>query len=105
MSKVFVLDTNKQPLDPIHSGKARMLLSQGKAAVFRRNPFTLILKPEALNPEEIEPQGVKIDPGANGTELAIVNDSSGETAEVSTGERHEDKGDGEGREDGEDFDP
>lgn len=38
MSKVFVLDTNKQPLNPIHPGRARMLLSQGKAAVFRRYP-------------------------------------------------------------------
>ena len=94
MSKVFVLDTNKQPLNPIHPGRARMLLSQGKAAVFRRYPFTLILKEEAsvsvsyeqsahaevrtvLNPK-VEPLRVKIDPGAKTTGLAIVNDSTGE---------------------------
>ena len=35
MSKVFVLDTNKQPLDPVHPGRARILLTQGKAAVFQ----------------------------------------------------------------------
>ena len=51
MSKVFVLDTNKQPLNPIHSGRARMLLSQGKAAVFRRYPFTVILNKEVVNPK------------------------------------------------------
>ena len=77
MSKVFVLDTNKQPLNPIHPGRARMLLSQGKAAVLRRYPFTLILKEEVLN-SKVEPLRVKIDPGAKNTGLAIVNDSTGE---------------------------
>ncbi len=76
MSKVFVLDTNKQPLNPIHAGRARMLLSQGKAAVFRRYPFTLILLKEVLNPK-VEQLRVKIDPGAKTTGLAIVNDNNG----------------------------
>ena len=39
----FVLDTTKKPLDPIHPGKARLLLKQLKAAVFRFYPFTIIL--------------------------------------------------------------
>ena len=43
MSKVFVLDTNKQPLNPVHPGRARLLLKQGKAAVYRRYPFTIRL--------------------------------------------------------------
>jgi len=43
MSKVFVLDTNKTPLEPIHPGRARQLLKEEKAAVYRRYPFTLIL--------------------------------------------------------------
>jgi len=77
VSKVFVLDTNKQPLKPIHSGRARMLLSQGKAAVFRRYPFTVILKKEVVNPK-VESLRVKIDPGAKTTGLALVNDSTGE---------------------------
>ncbi|MGD2183673.1 RNA-guided endonuclease IscB [Lusitaniella coriacea] len=81
MSKVFVLDTNKQPLNPIHPGRARMLLSKGKAAVFRRYPFTLILKQEVLNPQ-IEPLRVKIDPGAKTTGLAFVNDNTGEVVWV-----------------------
>jgi 5-methylcytosine-specific restriction endonuclease McrA len=81
VSKVFVLDTNKQPLNPIHPGRARMLLSQGKAAVFRRYPFTVILKEEVLNPKT-EPLRVKIDPGAKTTGLAIVNDNTGEVVWV-----------------------
>ena len=81
MSKVFVLDTNKQPLNPIHPGRARMLLSQGKAAVFRYYPFTLILKQEVLNPQ-VEPLRVKIDPGAKITGLAIVSNSTGEVVWV-----------------------
>ncbi len=81
MSKVFVLDTNKQPLNPIHSGRARMLLSQGKAAVFRRYPFTIIHKQEALNPQ-VEPLRVKLDPGAKATGLAVINDRTGEVVWV-----------------------
>lgn len=77
MSKVFVLDTNKKPLNPIHPGRARMLLTHGKAAVFRRYPFTIILKQEVANPE-LQPLRLKIDPGAKTTGMAIVNDNTGE---------------------------
>ena len=44
MSHVFVLDTEKRPLSPCHPARARKLLTEGKAAVFRRYPFTIILK-------------------------------------------------------------
>ncbi|MFB2918271.1 RNA-guided endonuclease IscB [Aerosakkonema sp. BLCC-F2] len=71
------MNANKQPLNPIHPGRARMLLSQGKAAVFRRYPFTIIRKEEVLNPD-VEPLRIKIDPGAKTTGLAVVNDSTGE---------------------------
>ena len=77
MSKVFVLDTNKRPLDPVHPGRARMLLSTGKAAVFRRYPFTLILKQEVHSPT-VQPLRLKIDPGSKITGMAIVNDASSE---------------------------
>ena len=40
----FVLDTNKRPLDPVHPARARKLLSNGEAAVFRRYPFTIIAR-------------------------------------------------------------
>src|SRR5205085_5196699 len=77
MSKVFVLDTNKQPLDPVHSGRARLLLKAGKAAVYRRFPFTLILKRAVAHPT-LHPLHVKVDPGSNVTGIALVNDASGE---------------------------
>jgi RRXRR protein len=38
VSKVFVLDSYYQPLDPVHPGWARLLLKQGKASVYRRFP-------------------------------------------------------------------
>ena len=40
VSYVFVLDTTKRPLDPVHPGWARKLLSTGQAAVWRHYPFT-----------------------------------------------------------------
>ncbi|WP_218576607.1 RRXRR domain-containing protein [Desulfobacter latus] len=35
---VFVLDTNKKPQNPVHPAKARVLLTEGKTAVFRQFP-------------------------------------------------------------------
>jgi RRXRR protein len=63
LSNVFVLDTKKQPLNPVHPGRARLLLSSGKAAVFKRYPFTIILKREVQSPM-VEPLRLKIDPGS-----------------------------------------
>jgi 5-methylcytosine-specific restriction endonuclease McrA len=77
MSKVFVLDTNKQPLDPVHPGRARLLLTQGKAAVFRHYPFTIILS-EAVSKPQVHGLRLKIDPGSKTTGLALVNDATGE---------------------------
>ena len=77
MQKVFVLDTNRQPLSPCHAARARQLLRQGKAAVYRRYPFTIILKREVPEPDP-QPLRLKIDPGSKITGLAIVNDNTGE---------------------------
>ena len=77
MSKVFVLDTNKQPLNPVRPGYARLLLTQGKAAVFKRYPFTIILKTVVEYPV-LEPLRIKIDPGSKMTGLALLNDATGE---------------------------
>ena len=63
MSHVFVVDTNKRPLNPIHPGQARWLLTSGKAAVFRRYPFTVILKCAVASPEGA-PLRIKLDPGS-----------------------------------------
>ena len=77
MSYAFVLDTNKQPLNPVHPGWARKLLSSGRAAVYKRYPFTIILK-AAVPDAEIQPLRLKIDPGSRTTGLAIVNDDTGD---------------------------
>jgi 5-methylcytosine-specific restriction endonuclease McrA len=74
MSKVFVVDTDKKPLNPIHPGQARQLLRNKKAAVFRRFPFTIVLK-ESCPYLPIQPLRIKIDPGAKTTGIAIVNDA------------------------------
>jgi RRXRR protein len=77
MSKVFVLDTNKQPLDPVHPGHARLLLKRGRAAVWRRFPFTIILNCAVTSPH-VEPLRIKLDPGSKTTGIAVLNDASGE---------------------------
>lgn len=48
VSKVFLLDTEKRPLDPVHPAQARQLLRNGKASVFTHFPFTIILKESDL---------------------------------------------------------
>ena len=70
---VFVLDANKQPLNPCHPAKARKLLKQSKAAIWRKAPFTIILvkeiEPENLPQEEVT---LKIDYGSKNTGMAIM---------------------------------
>ena len=77
MSQVFVLDATKRALNPVHPGRARLLLKQGKAAVYRRYPFTIILK-RAVEHPALDRLRVKVDPGSHTTGLAVVNDASGE---------------------------
>lgn len=76
MSYVFVVDTNKKPLSPVHPGEARFLLTRGKAAVLKRFPFTIVLTREGDQPQ-VEPLRVKLDPGSKTTGIAVVNDQSG----------------------------
>ena len=71
-NKVFLLDTEKQPLNPISPRQARKLLEKGKAGVFPRFPFTLILKRSVQSPK-IYPLTLKIDPGSKQTGLAILS--------------------------------
>jgi 5-methylcytosine-specific restriction endonuclease McrA len=51
-----------------------MLLSSGKAAVFRRYPFTIILKRQVGNPA-LHLLRLKIDPGSKTTGIAIASDT------------------------------
>lgn len=68
---VFVLDTNFKPLTPCKPSMARKLLDAGKAAVFRRYPFVIILNKEVdATPESL---ALKIDPGSKTTGIALVD--------------------------------
>ena len=69
--RVFVLNKNRQPLDPCKPVRARILLSSGKAKVYRRYPLTIILTEEIKQPITHNHQ-LKIDPGAKTSGLAII---------------------------------
>ncbi len=70
MHRVLVLDTNKQPLMPCHPARARQLLKAGKAAVYRRYPFTMVLRER--DGGATQPVSLKLDPGSKTTGLALV---------------------------------
>ncbi|MEG4485996.1 RNA-guided endonuclease IscB [Microcoleus sp. D2_18a_B4] len=72
---VFLIDATKTPMNPIHPAHADKLLKTGKAAVFRRFPFTLILKREVENIITY-PIKLKIDPGSQFTGMALVNNQN-----------------------------
>jgi 5-methylcytosine-specific restriction endonuclease McrA len=71
---VFVIDQNKQPLNPITPKRARELLTKQKATVFRMYPFCIILKYPVENPTP-KPLTIKLDPGSKFTGLAILDDN------------------------------
>ena len=71
MNQVFVLDTKLRPQPMINPATARQLLSNKLAAVYRRNPFTIVLKCEMPSCETSSE--VRIDPGSKFTGLAIVS--------------------------------
>jgi 5-methylcytosine-specific restriction endonuclease McrA len=75
--RVAVLDTTRKPLAPTPPRRARLLLKSGKAAVFRRYPFTLILKREVVGVQTPDLR-LKVDPGSKTTGVAIVHQDTGE---------------------------
>ena len=54
--------------------RAKELLDKSKAAVFRRYPFTIVLKRAVVNPV-VPPCRLKIDPGSQTTGLAILQEN------------------------------
>lgn len=68
---IFVIDSNKKPLDMCHPAKARKLLRDGRAAIYRKEPFTIILKKEAACDVE-KTYRLKIDYGSRHTGVAIL---------------------------------
>jgi len=71
---VFVISADKKPLDMCHPAKARKLLRDGKAAIYRKEPFTIILKKKTEEPAE-KNYRLKIDYGSRHTGLAILKNS------------------------------
>jgi hypothetical protein len=72
MQRVFVLDKNREPLMPCHPARARKLLKNGRARVFRRYPFTIILTDREGG--DVQPVALKVDPGSRTSGLALVAD-------------------------------
>ena len=70
MSRVFVLSANKTPLMPCFPARARELLRRGKAKVFRRVPFTIILTQRQHG--EVQPVEAKGDPGSKTSGVVLV---------------------------------
>jgi len=68
--RVFVLDTNRKPLMPCHPARARRLLKTGRASVFRKTPFTIIIHDR--DGGETQDTELRIDPGSKATGCALV---------------------------------
>jgi len=75
--RVFVLDQNLKPLDPCHPARARELLQKGRAKVFKRFPFTIVLQDKTIEDSIIHSHRIKIDPGSKVTGIAIVQEETG----------------------------
>ena len=69
---VFVIDQNKQPLNPVPPARARELLNKQKGSVFRQYPFTIILKHVVCSPNT-KTLSLKIDPGSKCTGIALLD--------------------------------
>lgn len=77
MQRVFVLSSDRQPLDPCHPARARKLLQKGRASVFRHQPFTIILHDRTAAESTTHPHRVKLDPGSRVSGIALVRDDTG----------------------------
>lgn len=76
LQRAFVLSSDRKPLDPCHPARARKLLKAGKAAVFRRYPFTVILKERTEAESITHGHRIKLDPGSKTTGLAVVQEGT-----------------------------
>ncbi|NER52962.1 MAG: HNH endonuclease [Symploca sp. SIO1A3] len=76
--RVFVLDKNRQPLDPCHPARARELLHCMRAKVFKRYPFTIVLQDRVIEDSVTHPHRIKIDPGSKTTGIAVVQEETGQ---------------------------
>lgn len=73
---VIVLDKYKKPLGVCSEHRARQLMEQRRACVYRYFPFAIILKDKDVREMDDLPSfRIKIDPGSKYTGLAVVRDS------------------------------
>ncbi|MBD2185582.1 RNA-guided endonuclease IscB [Aerosakkonema funiforme] len=75
--RVFVLDKNRKPLDPCHQARARKLLNKGRAKVFKRYLFSIVLQDRTVECSTVHPHRIKIDPGSKVTGIAVVQEETG----------------------------
>ncbi len=75
--RTFVLDKNLEPLDPCHRARARELLKKGRAKVFKRYPFTIVLQDRVRENSVTHCHRIKIDPGSKATGIAVVQEQTG----------------------------
>ncbi len=72
--RVFVLDKDKRPLASCHPARARILLKEGKASVYKMFPFTIILK-ESYPDFKPRVHCLKFDPGVSESGMVVVEKS------------------------------
>ena len=75
--RTFVLDKNLKPLDPCHQARARELLKKGRAKVFKRYPFTIVLQDRVRENSVTHCHRIKIDPGSKATGITVVQEQTG----------------------------
>ncbi len=71
---VFVLDKRKRPLMPCSNKRASVLLDRGRARVHKLHPFTIRLVDRYLEDSVLQDLTIKVDPGSQGTGMAIVHE-------------------------------
>lgn len=76
VNSVFVLNSRREPLQPCHPARARVLLRSGKASVLRHAPFTIVLRGGKTSASAgVAGLRLKIDPGSKTTGLVLVHES------------------------------
>ena len=70
VTRTFVLSIEGNPLMPCSNARARILITKGKAKVYRLFPFTIQLTQSTT--VDVQPIAIKLDPGAKTTGIALV---------------------------------
>ena len=78
MNHVFVLNQNREPLDPVHPAVARTLIDGGFAAILRYCPFTIILTADAVETGDgpTHTYRIGVDPGSRKTGMVVVDNET-----------------------------